>query len=299
MVPAAPWTAVADFATEMLDLPGRLLSAPFFNCPIVVVGTGRSGTSVLLQALGHHPHIYALPGEAPFLTSIGGSAQLFDGADNSGYYRDSVRVPLSYLYERLRRLGFEVATGPNFGTARLLKGLVGLAPSPLGRRHWAAKSFPSERVTAGLVTLYPRIRFLYIVRSGLDVVQSRTRFKGFSHQDFRQHCVNWAEGVDKYRHLTRLDRCHCTTQEALLADPETFFSGILQFLALPQHPGPAAFARSNLVHPLDESTRTGTDPRKALAEREPPFAGWSAEQKAAFKEICGPGMAELGYEVPF
>ncbi len=283
----------------MLDIPGRILSAPFFERPILIVGTGRSGTSVLLQALGHHPKIYALPGEAPFLTSIGGAAHLFEGADNRDYYRDSLKVGRPYLYRQLRRLGFEVAAGPHYGGLRLLKGLIGRAPFPLGRRHWCAKTFPSERVTAGLLAIYPSARFVYIVRDGCDVVHSRTRFKGFSHQDFRQHCINWAEGVEKYRHLRSLPQCRSTTQEALLADPGACFGAIFDFLCLPSHPGPEAFARSNLIHPLDQGTRSGTDPRKALEERAPAFAHWTAEQRALFKEICGVSMAELGYEIPF
>ena len=162
----------------MLDVIGRLLCRPFFEHPILVVGTGRSGTSVLLQALGKHPQIYALPGEAPFLTSIGGAAFLFEHAENRSYYLASIKVTKDYLYDQLRRLGFEVAAGPHYGLKRLFKGLVGAADTPLRRRFWCAKSFPSEKVTDGLLALYPTVRFVYIVRNGCDVVHSRTKFKG-------------------------------------------------------------------------------------------------------------------------
>lgn len=283
----------------MLNTIGCLLSAPFFEHPILVVGTGRSGTSVLLQALGKHPRIYALPGEAPFLTSIGGSVYLFEEGENRGYYLDSLKVTKSYFYQQLRRLGFEVAAGPHCGAKRLVQGIVGRTASPLGRRFWCAKSFPSERVTRGLLALYPTIRFVYIVRNGCEVVQSRTRSKGFTHQDFQQHCRNWAEGVDKYRHLTGLDQCCLVTQEALLADPRAFFTALLDCLGIPDHPAPAEFAKTTLVHPLDKSTRTDTDARKALGEREPPHAHWTNDQKAMFKEICGRAMAELRYQIPF
>jgi hypothetical protein len=154
-------------------------------------------------------------------------------------------------------------------------------------------------VTQGLLALYPDLRFVYIVRNGCDVVQSRTKFKGFTHQDFRQHCINWAEGVGKYRHLTELTQCALVTQESLLADPKAFFGHLFEHLGLPDHPGPADFAATTLVHPLDQSTRTDTDARRTLADREPAYARWTAEQKSLFKEICARPMAELGYPVPF
>jgi hypothetical protein len=283
----------------MLNAAGRFLSASFFHHPIMVVGTGRSGTSVMLQALGKHPRIYALPGEAPFLTSIGGSAYLFEQAENRDYYLDSLRVSKDYLYGQLRRLGFETAAGPHYGINRLVKGLLGRADTPRGRRFWCAKSFPSEKVTAGLLALYPGIRFVYIARNGCDVVQSRTRFKGFTHQEFRQHCLNWAEGVAKYRHLTKLPQCFQTRQESLVADPHAVFSGLFARLHIPDHPGAAEFAATTMVHPLDKATSTDTDTRRAFAERKPPYADWTDDQKALFKELCSQPMTELGYEIPF
>ena len=283
----------------MLNLLGRLLCARFFDHPILIVGTGRSGTSVLLQALGRHPKLFPLLGEAPFLTSIGGSAYLFEEQENSRYYLDSLKVSKPYFYHQLKRLGFEAAAGPHYGLKLQIKGLLGYSASPLGRRCWCAKSFPSEKVTSGLMALYPGIRFIYIVRSGLDVVHSRTKFKGFTHQNFRQHCINWAEGVDKYRHLTRLPQAVQVTQEALRGDPQAFFAGILDFLALPASNACADYASTTLVHPLDQTTKTGTNAQDILSRREQAHAHWSDEQKNTFKEICGPGMLELGYDMPF
>lgn len=283
----------------MLNALGRLLSSPFYENPILVVGTGRSGTSVLLQALGKHPHIYPLLGEAPFLTSIGGSAFLFEGSNNAAYYLDSLKVSKSYLFDQLRRMGFETAAGEQYGVRGLAKGLLGASASPLGRRYWCAKTFPSERVTAGLTALYPNIRFIYIARNGCDVVHSRTKFKGFTHQSFRQHCINWAEGVEKYRHLTKLPQSIFVTQESLQRDPIDLFARILDFLRIADHPGPADYAQTTVVHPLDKSTQQGTNAQAALSLREHGYSQWNDDQKTIFREVCSVGMEELGYEIPF
>jgi hypothetical protein len=283
----------------MLNALGTLISSRFIERPILVVGTGRSGTSVLLQALGQHPLIYALPGEAPFLTSMGGAAYLFTDSPNSSYYLRSLRVEKSYLFRQLRRVGFETAAGEHCGVKRHLRGLLGRAPSPLGRRFWCAKTFPSENVTRGLNALYPAVRFVYITRNGCDVVHSRTKFKGFTHQDFRQHCINWANDVAKYRHLTRTPEAIRVTQESLQEDPATLFERIFRFLDISQHPGPADYAKTTVVHPLDEATKRGPEAQSLLGKRVPGHAVWNDQQRSTFKEICSDGMSELGYEMPY
>ena len=283
----------------MLELLGRTLTGPFYRNPVLIVGTGRSGTSVLLQALGQHPDIYSLPGEAPFLTTIGGSAFLFEEADNAAYYLDAIKVPKTHLFDELRRIGYETAAGRHYGLKRLLKGFAGRAPSPIGRRYWCAKTFPSEKVTKGLLSLYPRARFIYIVRNGCDVVQSRTKFRGFTHQDFRQHCRNWAEGVEKYRHLTLIPQALLVHQEKLKSDQAAFFSEIAKFLEIQDRPEPADFALSTVVHPLDQSDQFGSGAVEQLKRRASAYGQWSDQERSIFKDLCNAGMRELGYEMPF
>jgi hypothetical protein len=283
----------------MLSLVGRLLTRRFFDRPILVIGTGRSGTSVLVQALGRHPLIADLPGEAPFLTSIGYSAYLFEAHQDRKYYRESLKVTQDYFYDQLRRLGFEVAAGPHYGLKLFIKGLLGRGPSPLGRRFWAAKTFPEDDSAQGWLSLYPGAQFIYIVRNGCDVVHSMTKFGGFSQRDFRQHCLSWAEGVEKYRYLTDSAHAMLVRQEELLNEPEALFTRLFEFLEIPNDSGPADFTRTTVVHPLDKQTQTGINPRTELQHRQPAHEKWTTEQKTIFKNICEPGMLELGYKVPF
>lgn len=46
---------------------------------LFIIGTGRSGTTILRDVLGHHPDIYAYPSELRFMTDANG---LMDMADN-------------------------------------------------------------------------------------------------------------------------------------------------------------------------------------------------------------------------
>jgi hypothetical protein len=282
----------------MLDCVGRMLSAPFSSRPILVVGTGRSGTSVLLQALGRHPQIFGMPGEAPYLTSLGSAAQLLEGHADHAYYVESLKVSKSYLFKQLRRMVFEVAGGPDHAWRLMTEGLLRRGSSPVGRRFWCAKSFPGPDAAAGLLALYPSLRFIYIVRNGCDVVHSMSKFDGFAHEDFETHCRRWAQDVEKYRYLVVLKQSIVATHESLLAEPETFFERLFTFLGLPSHPEPARFAMTTLVHPLDHSTMRGVDPRSEMQRREPVWQKWTQSQRDRFRDICEAGMRELGYSIP-
>lgn len=45
----------------------RTLNWRYYHRPVFVIGTGRSGTTVLLEALGAHPNLLAAWGEAPLI----------------------------------------------------------------------------------------------------------------------------------------------------------------------------------------------------------------------------------------
>ena len=100
---------------------GKSLSSRVFNNPVFIVGAGRSGTTVLLKALGQHQLILAMQGEAPFITSVGGSVYLFEYADSKEYYLKSLRVSKKYLYGTLKRMAYEVAAGEYYGCNFMLK----------------------------------------------------------------------------------------------------------------------------------------------------------------------------------
>jgi len=283
----------------MKEFIGRIITKRCFHKPIFILGASRSGTSVLLQALGTHPLILAMPGEAPFITSMGGAVYLFEFAENRDYYLQSIKVTKDYLYNCFRRLSFEVAAGSNYGLKMIVKGILCGDLSLLWKRYWCAKTFPDHAVSKSLMQLYPKVKFVYIIRNGSNVVQSMTKFSGFRQQSFEKNCKSWAESVEKYRYLLALDSAIVVRHEQLVEDPDEIFQKIFSFIGIDYNEKPADFIKTVLVHPLDSSTKTGVDVKNVLNARQPPYENWSSEQHDLFKNICGNGMRELGYEIPF
>jgi hypothetical protein len=283
----------------MLDSIGKVLVRNSFYNPIFVIGTGRSGTSVLTQALGKHAGVYSSEDESPLIPYIGYLPFPFEFKDNSRYHRESLNVQLEYLYEQFRRICYESAMGENYGIRMQMDNLTRFNIKFLAKERWCAKTFPNQQEHAGLRKLYPNARFIYIVRNGCDVINSRMKFRGFRHLEFRDHCEVWAKAQQKYHYLLNAEQSIMVRHEDLLNQPEEIFQKLHSFIGIAHDPSPAEFVKSTMIHPLDERTKTNVDVSKAFSQRPPAYGNWSDEQKITFKLICGNAMEALGYSLQF
>jgi hypothetical protein len=240
-----------------------------------------------------------MPGEAPFITNMGGAAYLFEFAENKDYYLSSIKVSKEYLYDSLRRLSFEVAAGKNYGLKLIVKGLLDRDISYLKKRYWCAKTFPDYKVAKGLMRLYPKVKFIYIVRNGCDVVQSMTKFSGFRQQEFEDQCRAWAQAVNKYRYLYDFESAIEVRHEQMVTRPEELFQNIFSFMGLKNQENSANYVKNNIVHPLDKPTQSSVSVENFFSKRKPSYESWSPEQCEIFKRICDESMGEAGYAIPF
>src|SRR6266511_4426614 len=283
----------------MLDTLGKLVTQRCFHHPIFVLGVGRSGTTALSEGLGKHPQILYMLNEIPSISHISSIPYLYEFGDRKDYYLRVLNVNKEYLYQSLRRLCFETVAGKHYGLKRLMQALYHGDIFLLNKRYWCAKAFPNFEGSQAILSLYPQTKFIHIIRSGCDVVQSRMQFPGFSHLGFNAHCRVWAENVEKYYYVSELKSAMQVRHEQLVSQPERVFQEVFAFIGIKYHNAPANFARKTLVNPLDEPTHRGVDVKNILNAREPSYTNWSSEQRVQFKEVCGAAMYTVGYEVPF
>lgn len=286
----------------MLDRLGRFSSARFINSPIFIVGGSRSGTIVLLKAMGRHCEILSSPSEDPFITDVGRMVHSLGlGSEvERQYYLDTLRISHDYIYGVLRRLALESALGPHYGLKQLIKLALSKKASLLGKRYWCTKTFPGKNTAQGLKMLYPDAKFIWILRSGVNVVHSRQRFPAFRELPFEEHCLHWANSIARFKYLLEFPDTVVVRQEELVDDPDKVFRQIFKSFHIDYDSLPTEYALTHHVHPLaDESTTKGVDIKKILSERPPAHLEWTQEQKDMFKSICGEAMEIAGYKVEF
>lgn len=282
----------------MLDTAGRLLTRHFLESPLLVIGAGRSGTSIMLQALGEHPAVASADRESPFIPYLGYLAHPFELRENKEYHISSLNLPLDYAYAHFRRICFEAVFGKHYGLRNFGSSVARISKT-LKVQHWCAKTYPNEAECHSLIRLFPTIKLIYIFRNGVDVVHSRSRFRGMSKNSFEENCQNWAYHVAKYDYLKDLPQAIQVRQEDVADDPDAVFTRVQQFIGLPFDEAPAQFAKSTLIHSLDKKTQQDINVEQVFKKREPAYNSWSGEQQAIFKEICGEGMRKLSYPIPF
>lgn len=284
----------------MKAIAGRVLASRFYHRPVFLVGAGRSGTIVLFRALGEHPEIFSMPSENPLLTSIAAMVQLFESGPEKDYFLESVKISKDYLYRHLRQLSFESSAGSHNGLKVQVKYLWKNKRKIGGARYWCVKCFPIEDHAAALLRLYPMAKFVYIVRNGVDVVQSRTKFPAFRNAKFSEHCRVWAGSVQKFDYLRRLDAGIMVKQEDLVSNPDVLFGDICRHLGIESSSIPVEFAKTTLVHSLgDKDTHRNVKVRESLQSRAAAYEGWSDSQRRTFMKICESAMRELEYDLPF
>lgn len=273
--------------------------ARYLDRPVFVVACGRSGSTALCAALDQHPALLVGAAEAVFIRPIGAMAH--DYAGSEGYMRSSVQLDAEELARELRRLAMTTALGSDYGFAydpRRTGEKRSVFTAPRALERWGAKAFPDEDAADGLLWLYPEARFVYLFRNGLDVVHSMSKFGSFKRREFEGRCEFWAERAFRYEYLRGHDLAVTVRFEDFVADNAAELGRVFRHLGLADDPGPAAFASSTLVHPLDQKT-TEADPKEVLAQRRKGYEAWDDEQCEIFKRVCGDAMDLLGYEIPF
>lgn len=276
---------------------GRMLAKGRIDQPVFLVGCARSGTTALGRALGMHPDILYSGREAPLINFLANVAHHYEFSDVRDYVQESTRLDRDDVLSRLRTLCYETVWGENFGLELGLSCLRRTGMPPSGSR-WLVKAFPDRNEHRGLTSLFPKARYIYLHRNGIDVVNSMMSFGWFSKQRFEFLCQQWSSHMNRYRYLLEDSTAVVVRFDDFLSSPGRELARIFKHLDIRGDDSPEKFAVSNVVHPLGAQDRKG-DPRRMLQKRQRPFSSWCEKQRAVFKDTCGNEMERNGYEVPF
>ncbi len=186
-----------------------------FSRPVFILGSPRSGTTLLRSLIHAHPALCCGP-ETHFLVDL---------AKIVGPY-----------WKRIERFGFP----RRFWTERIAAFLAGCHEAyahQQGKVRWADKTPAYSLCPDFLLELFPDAQFLHIIRDGHDVVASHFKRWG-ARSALAAACRVWRSHVETVLDFQRRHpgRVFELRYEKLVADPEDVLRAVLEFLGEPWDP---------------------------------------------------------------
>jgi hypothetical protein len=243
--------------------------------PVFVVGSPRSGTSALVDALlgvGYHGYR-----EGNFLQLLTLIDRLID-RHFATYGQSGPQVLASHVDVD----GLKASIGALF--ASIVNDLHPVAP-------WVDKSGNPEMIEAipTLLKLWPEGRFIFAKRRGIENIASR--MKKFPQHNFEYHCRDWARNMRAWR----LQRANISPgsfievdQQDMIRKPAAVAGRLAELLGLSQSEQEALTSIFDRGRP--QQTIEGSAERVLIPEDM-----WTDVQMEMFTSLCGTEMREFGY----
>lgn len=268
-----------------------------------VVGSGRSGTTMLRAMLDSHPAL-AIPPESYFVASSARQRHRYEQPTGFSAERFCADLAVSRWFLRWglepERLRTSLAEEPVAGLPEAIRRVFALYARQQDKARYGDKTPPYVLNLPLLAGLLPEARFVHLIRDGRDVAASLVD-ASFGPRDFGQAVLHWEHAVRRGRAGARRlppGRYLEIRYEQLVADPETQLRRIAGFVDLPYDPAMLEYHRRAAVvlagvgrpeqhQHVREALRTGVrDWRVTLP----------AEHVALFEALAGSLRAELGDE---
>ena len=275
---------------------------------VFVVGSPRSGTTLLQRMLDAHPQL-AVANDTHFIPkAIAGIAD-----DDVPLTRELVERVIGY--HRFHRLGIddELARTLAIGAetyASYVGALYGAFAIAHGKGMAGEKTPDYVRSIPLLDRLFPWARFVHIVRDGRDVALSALdwagegkgpgRFALWSTEPIAVCALWWRRQVEPGARVGRAmapGRYREIRYESLVAHPEPSLRGMSSFLDLPYD---SAMERFHDGHEVRTRTDVRVDAKKAWLPATPGLRDWRTSMEprdvALFEALAGDTLTDLGYE---
>lgn len=279
------------------------------NPYVFIVGCPRSGTTLLQRMLDHHP----------LLTVAYDTHFIPHGPDHSEVENDPLLTPDIVMrvraFPRFSRLGLADSVVEEAASAsrtysefvsRLYSELAAMNGKPLA----GEKTPVYTRFIPLLEKLFPRARFIHLIRDGRDVTLSfltwatkggrrrgPSRYMLWDEQPVGMSAMWWRDRVVEGRRngQTLPSRRYLEVHfEDLTAKPRETLSQILSFLELPFSEDPLEYHRGRA------RPKPGKSPKAAWLPPTPGLRNWRTQMAPGdvelFEAIAGDVLAEIGYE---
>lgn len=269
--------------------------------PVFIVGMNGSGTTMLLDNLGHHPDLYAFPRETRLIPHlIATSPRLGDlGSDENfrklwdevlgltvfAYVNDGERLPLPDDWRSYDR-----------DLASVLDAAIRYFAARQNKERWCEKTPQHVQHIDKLAALYPKARFIHVIRDGRDSAASfQRRWKRTPELTL----YRWKKVVKEGRRLGETlgpGRYLEVHYEDLTTQPERELKAVCQFLGVP-------YVEDVLISSQPYLKTQNLAAAQTEGRLRPNSGNWKKRFSAAkidrLERIAGATLAEFGYEARY
>lgn len=293
------------------------MSAPRPPAPFVV-GLTRSGTTLLRMMLDAHPAL-AVPPETHFVPELI-KASKADGADAETMLAaiTSNRTWGDFGIEESTMRAALDGVGPGDAGAAV-RAFFEIYARGQGKPRWGDKTPAYMLSITRIGRALPEARFIHLIRDGRDVALSQSARAINEQPPPPEQAARWVKRIDKSREQARKlggGRYLEARYEDLVRDPEPVLGRICELIELDYDPVMLTYharAAERLQEMAGELRGEGTHAKQAAGYRidnhlpttRPPdptkLDKWRREMEpadlAAYNEVAGERLRELGYEV--
>jgi hypothetical protein len=269
------------------------------GAPLIVLGVGRSGTTLLRVMLDRNSTL-AIPYESFFVTQLahrhGSRPQLDDFLDDLGRLRTlrEWQISAEDVRPRLHR---------GMTTGEAVAAVFETYAEKRGKPRWGDKTPLYMQHLPLLERLFPDALWVHLVRDGRDAALSFLGLPpGFSGRTWAQprtaaqFAARWRVEIEAARRLGRRapGRYLELRYEELVTEPELELRQICDFASLPWEPEMLDYAGSADVAQMPEHRHLAQPPTPGLRDWRNEMAPGDAR---AFEEVAGDVLRESGYEL--
>jgi hypothetical protein len=266
--------------------------------PFFIVGNDRSGTTMLRLILDRGPDV-AIPPESMFLTDF---ASAFDqGVPGAAFMEQVWNHPKVRLWQLP---GAPPPVPPGLGAQDAYR-FIAEAPfksyaARHGKARWGDKTPHYVHHVDHLLRVWPRARFVVLVRDGRDVALSLRRMP-FGPNNAWAAAQWWARGIraGERAQLEHPGAVLTVRYEDLAGDPEREVPRICEFLALSYAPEMLALERADRSKIVPEQASWFPTIFDGISTGA--VGRWrhemSQRDQRLFAALAGPELARLGYDV--
>jgi hypothetical protein len=282
LAPAAAAAPAQAGASGSLFAPATRVQASAadtaaLSTPVFIVGSPRSGTSILINGLLAAG--YKGFREGNFLTLL----RVFENAINRHievFGQAGGQVMASRVdWPVFKRAMFEAFKSQ-------VEALNPVSP-------WMDKTGNPEMIEAipQILKLWPNAVFIFAKRRGIENIMSR--LKKFPGHGFEYHCRDWARNMAAWRGARTLPgvRGIEIDQQEIIRAPNVVAAKLADFLG--GGPGVRERIRATFVADRPQETEQGSALRVVDLEKN----SWTAEQRDMFLKLCGTEMELFNYSL--